>query len=94
MAIGSNNAIEYFGTQDTVITTDATVTDGSFSTSGQATTWPMMMTLATPLPSLLARTRLHLMQTSRKKKLSRIVVNASHIINARKAWMFAKTRCH
>ena len=38
MAIGSNNAIEYFGTQDTVITTDATVTDGSFSTSGQATT--------------------------------------------------------
>jgi hypothetical protein len=39
MAIGSNSAIEFFGTQDTVTSTSSAVTDGSFSVAGDITTW-------------------------------------------------------
>lgn len=39
MAIETNAAIDVFGTQDTAITTNATIANGSFSTTAQATTW-------------------------------------------------------
>lgn len=39
MAIGSNSLIEFFGTQDTVTSSSAAVTDGAFSAGTDITTW-------------------------------------------------------
>ena len=39
MAISTDSAIEFFGTQDTVTSSSSSVTDGSFSVSGDITTW-------------------------------------------------------
>jgi len=39
MAIGTDSSIEFFGTQDTVTSSSSAVTDGSFSVSGDITTW-------------------------------------------------------
>lgn len=39
MAIGTDSAIEFYGTQDTVTSSSSAVTDGSFSVSGDITTW-------------------------------------------------------
>jgi len=39
MTISTDSAIEFFGTQDTVITTAGTIADGGFSSAGEATTW-------------------------------------------------------
>jgi len=40
MAIGTDAAIDFFGTQDTLGTSSADVTDGSFSIAGDLSTWP------------------------------------------------------
>jgi len=39
MAIGSDSAIEFFGTQDTLGTSSADVTNNSFSIAGDLSTW-------------------------------------------------------
>lgn len=39
MAIGTDSLVEFFGTQDTVTSSSSAVTDGSFSVSGDITTW-------------------------------------------------------
>lgn len=39
MAIGTDSAIEFFGTQDTVTSSSSAVTDGSFSVAADVTTW-------------------------------------------------------
>lgn len=39
MAIGTDSAIEFFGTQDTLGTSSATVADAAFSIAGDLSTW-------------------------------------------------------
>ena len=39
MAIGTNSAIQFFGTQDEVTTSPATVADGSYSIASDTSTW-------------------------------------------------------
>lgn len=39
MAIGTDSAIEFFGTQDTVTSSSSSVASGAFSVSGDVTTW-------------------------------------------------------
>lgn len=39
MAIGTDAAIEFFGTQDTLGTSSAAVSDGAFSIAGDLSTW-------------------------------------------------------
>jgi hypothetical protein len=39
MAIGTNDLVNKFGTQDTVTSSSSAVTDGSFSVSGDITSW-------------------------------------------------------
>ena len=39
MAIGTNSAIEFFGTQDTLGTSSASVADDAFSIAGDLSTW-------------------------------------------------------
>jgi len=40
MAIGTDAAIEFFGTQDTLGTSSAAVSDAAFSIAGDLSTWP------------------------------------------------------
>jgi len=39
MAIGTDSAVEFFGTQDTLGTSSATVADAAFSIAGDLSTW-------------------------------------------------------
>lgn len=39
MAIGTDSAIHFFGTQDTVTSSSSAVTNGAFSVAGDITTW-------------------------------------------------------